>query len=291
MTSCRSTKAALGTAGSSRRADHDPPDQSDAPPPRRLGGHGVPARQPARRTAPGFVLKELLLLLLRLAVVAAVVLILAQPLLNNQWGRSSAKSRRIRSCSWTTASRCPIAGPIPALLTRPTAWSADWPRRPQPVDAADIHRAALQPGHARQRQADTICSRNASIPVSRNARGRARPACTHRRSSASLTRPSLQPRRVLSDWPAMTSSFMSSRISASAIGKSRARWQKNWRGSARPLRKLYLVNCIDTARPNLAIAALEPRAGTRAARRAGLDRSHGTQFRQFSGRERGGVGL
>ena len=53
------------------------------------------------------ILKQLLLLLLRMAAIALVVLALAQPLLPDRWGSFLARSRRIISCSWTTATRCP----------------------------------------------------------------------------------------------------------------------------------------------------------------------------------------
>ena len=111
--------------------------------------------------------KQLLLLLLRMLAVAAVVLMVAQPLVRNQLGRAVRRhARRITSCCWTTAFRCPTAGPTPARFDAGQAG-----RRPAgrpgraPGHAADVHAAAL---FARRRAG----ARHAARPARRAARRR-----------------------------------------------------------------------------------------------------------------------
>jgi len=211
-------------------------------------------------------LKELLLLLLRIAAVAAVVLILAQPLLQNQWARlfGDAKTNHIvllddsfsMSDRWGDTSAFEQAkGMIERLGTQSA-------RQPTPQTFTVLRFSQAQQGDAGA-QYDLNRERVDSKFETSLAE---RLKILQPSESAVGLEPALAAARKLVPETAGEDSLIY------IVSDFRARDWEDPVAVAEQLEKLrdevadlHLVNCVDTARMNVAITALAPLGGTRAA--------------------------
>lgn len=210
-------------------------------------------------------LKELLLLLLRLAIVAAVVLILAQPLLKNQWGRmfGEVKTHHVvllddsfsMSDRWASTSAFEEAKRLVGRLAAQAARQAT----PQTFTVLRLSKAGINGGTQfdfLQERVDTsfeeqLDSKLRPIEASQQAVG-LEPALAAVEQTLAETGGEETVMYVVSDFRARDWQ------EPDAVAASLARLSPS-------IAQLYMINCVDTARPNLAITSLAPLGGTQAA--------------------------
>ncbi len=212
------------------------------------------------------ILKQLLLLLMRMAAIAAIVLLLAQPMLRHSWGSllGGTKTHHVillddsfsMSDHWDDTTAFAEAKRVIERIAAEAARQV----QPQvftllPFSHARAHRTA-QNDLINYRLGNDFASKLAEtlkkIEVSQTNAG---PAEALRAAEQLLGEPGDE-RRILyvisdfrgKDWNDPVD-----------VKKLLEEWQAN------RVEKIRLVNCVDQARPNLAIAALKPEDGIRAA--------------------------
>ncbi len=211
-------------------------------------------------------LKQLLLLLLRMAAVAAIVLLVAQPVLRSRWGGLLGSTRTHHvvllddsfsmSDRWDNTDAFTEAKKVIDRIGREAARQAP----PQALTLLRFSRAArtdqvAEPDVLKQpvstESVDSLSELLTRLKVTETAAGPL-PAL---RAIPELLGPDEGDRRVIY----LVSDFRT------------RQWQdpRDLRDELLRLSKsgaeVHLVNCVDRARPNLAIASLEPAAGIRAA--------------------------
>ena len=179
-------------------------------------------------------------------------------------------------------------GRIPTPLTKLAGSSAGWPTqaaRQSTPQTFTLLRYSRAPNG--QRPADSTCSRNVSNQFRTGTRGAVAAHATIARSDR--RRPG--PDGLEEMLPELTGEDVVVHI----VSDFRVRdWQdpglaaESLKRVSQAAEKLYLINCMDAARPNLAIAARRSTAWHARRRGARVAGSHGAEFRQRTGRERGG---
>lgn len=221
-------------------------------------------------------LKELLLLLLRMLAVAAVVLMLAQPLLRDQWGRLFGGSRTHHivlvddsfsmSDRWADTSAFEQAKEV---IKRIGEYAARQPELQSftlvpfsaSIDQSDTRR------HIQLREA-MVDSHFADFAKDNRVSGPLDKALT----PLVPTQLSVAPQQAVKFIVSLLGESKEEERILYLVSDFRARdWEspgeltKNLKELTGQRTKLELINCVTAARPNLAITALQPQPGTRAA--------------------------
>ncbi len=219
-----------------------------------------------RKNSTWIKLKEMLLLLLRLAAVAAVVLVVAQPLLRNEWGRLFGETRTHQlvllddsfsmSDRWGNTSAFDEAKKLIERL----ATQASRQTTPQTFTLLRYSRAKTVSGGTQfdllEERVDTDFAEKLDktvrpLEASQEAVGLAPALEAIRQWQVEATNDEVVV-YVVSDF--RTRDWEEPGAVAEALGRL-----------DESTTQLYLINCVDTARPNLAITSLAPREGIRAA--------------------------
>ncbi|MBI2825665.1 MAG: BatA domain-containing protein [Planctomycetia bacterium] len=226
-------------------------------------------------------LKELLLLLLRLAAVAAVVLIVAQPLLQNQLGRLFGDTKTnhvvLLDDSFSMSDRAgtsSVFDEAKSLIGRLGAQAARQ-TTPQTFTLLRYSRAG----------AGTTGTQYDMLKDRVDANFDQKLDDTLRRLAPSQTAVGLSP--ALDAMAQFLSEATGEETIVYVVSDFRARdWEEPGNVAeglaqiSERAAQLHLVNCADAARPNLAVTALAPRGGTRA---AGVPVSIEVTVRNFGG--------
>ena len=214
-------------------------------------------------------LKQLLLLLLRMAAVAAVVLMVAQPVLRSQWGNLLGGTRThhivLLDDSFSMSDRWADTDAFSRGQAGRRSGSA--PRRPaksqpQTFTLLRFSRVGRSGAGRRARPAETAGRRRFRRQAGRLAgqdqghADRRRPDCRRCRPSAQLLGARTTASGASSTW------FPTS---APGNGTTRRDLRKELLRLDEAGAEIHLVNCVDRARPNLAIVSLAPAEGIRAA--------------------------
>ena len=181
--------------------------------------------------------------------------------------RCSAAARRITSCCWTTASRCPTAGPTPAPSTQAKQVVGAAGRAGRAAGhAADLHAAAVLASRAAGRAARSpTCSKSRSTPIFRRSlekvlgplQGLGDGRRARRRSGGRRPAAAQEPGRRPRDLPGFR--FPRQRV-ARAGGPAQGA-----RAARRAGAQLHLVNCVDSVHAEPGDRGAAPGPGTRAA--------------------------
>jgi hypothetical protein len=218
-----------------------------------------------RKNSTWIRLKELLLLALRVAIIAAIVLLLAQPLLQNQWGRlfGAVKTHQIvllddsfsMSDRWANTSAFDEAKHVVGRIAEQAARQST----PQTFTLLRYSQATRGSGNRFDLLQERVDTRFAQELASRV-----------QRLQSSQEAVGIGPALVAVEQllPELTGED----VVVHVVSDFRARdWQDPGEVAdslarvSQAAAKTYLVNCVDTSRPNLSIVSIRPLDGTQAA--------------------------
>lgn len=209
-------------------------------------------------------LKELLLLLLRLAAVAAVVLLLAQPLLQNQWGRLFGKVKThhvvVLDDSFSMSDRWANTSGFEEGKRLIGRLATQASRQPTPQTFTVLRTSRAPSGAAQydllQERVDSDFQEALDATL--------RPLATSEQATAFAP--------ALTAVEQLLPEIAGDDVVLYLVSDFRSRDWDEPGPMAESLHRLsaassqtYMINCVDAGRPNLAIAALAARPGTRAA--------------------------
>jgi hypothetical protein len=222
-----------------------------------------------RKHRTWIILKQLLLLLLRIIAVAVVVLMVAQPLLRNQWGNllGGSKTHHVvllddsfsMSDRWGDSSAFAqakdVVGRIAAAAARET--------QPQTFTLLRFSRVGRASSSGPQTQPDLIKERvDAEFPAK----------LAKKLEEIKVSQTAAEPAPALEALEQLLHGAEAERRIVYLVSDFRTRqWEeptelkKRLAQLGRQGVELRLVDCVDAARPNLAITALGPAEGIRAA--------------------------
>ncbi len=222
--------------------------------------------QSQKRHQKSILFKQLLLLLLRMLAVAAVVLMVAQPLVRNQWGAMFGGSKTHHV----------------VLLDDSFSMSDRWADTSAFQQAKQVvSRLAAQAGHQDTRQVFTLLRFSRARQLARGTQPDLlqEPVDANFQAELEKVLGPLQPSETAAEPQDALDAV--ERLPAKRQDEDRVIYlvsdfrAKEWQepiALQRALRRLdeaggqiHLINCVDAVHPNLAIAALRPGAGTRAA--------------------------